>query len=212
MTTDNLITEQKNVYTEYRTAKRNLKKGRDFFDWMKIARGYDFARRAAMRAAGTNNPQGAAYREEFARIDRRERLIDRDDQGREFPSKEDRTYCIKVIENYDAPSYDPRRPSIKAWRDALPETERAKVNHPKRIWTAYQADTEPRAEKIAKRVERAAKGPKENPHIEALADSEVREHEARRQIEALRELLGLIRDAIDLPEDIVAKIDAALRG
>jgi hypothetical protein len=32
------------------------------------------------------------------------------------------------------------------------------------------------------------------------------------QIEALRELLVLICDAVDLPDDIIAKIDAALRG
>jgi hypothetical protein len=32
---------------------------------------------------------------------------DRND-GKEFPSPEDRTYCIKLLENYDAPSYDPR--------------------------------------------------------------------------------------------------------
>jgi hypothetical protein len=37
-------------------------------------------------------PQGAAYREAFAAIDRREKLIDRDDKGHEFPSKEDRSY------------------------------------------------------------------------------------------------------------------------
>src|SRR5262249_37801187 len=109
--------ERKEIYKEYRTAKRNLKKGRDFFDWMKIARGYDQARREAMHRAGTNAPQGAAYREAFAAIDRREKLIDRDDKGKEFPSPEDRTYCIKVLENYDMPSLDPRRPSIKAYRD-----------------------------------------------------------------------------------------------
>jgi hypothetical protein len=92
---------------------------------MKIARGYDQARREAMHRAGTNTPQGAAYREQFAKIDRREKLIDRDDKGGEFPTKEDRTYCIKVLENYDMPSYDPRRASIKTWRDSLAHGERA---------------------------------------------------------------------------------------
>ena len=42
-------------------------------------------------------PQGAAYRAEFAKIDRREKLIDRDDKGKEFPSPKDRTYCIMVL-------------------------------------------------------------------------------------------------------------------
>ena len=60
--------------------------------------------------------------------------------------------------------------------------------------------------------ERAMMQPKENPHLEELADSEVREHSARREIETLRELLALIRKAIELPDDIAAKIDAALRG
>jgi hypothetical protein len=71
----------------------NCQKGRDFADWMKIARGYDQARREAMHLAGANAPRGAAYREAFADIDRREKLIDRDGKGREFPSNEDRTYC-----------------------------------------------------------------------------------------------------------------------
>src|SRR6516164_3260672 len=103
--TDDLTDEQVSVYKDYRSAKKNLKKGRDFADWMKVARGYDQARREAMHHAGSNTPQGAAYRTYFTRIDRRERLIDRDDKGNEFPSKEDRSYCIKVIENYDMPGY-----------------------------------------------------------------------------------------------------------
>src|SRR5262249_11428299 len=77
--------------------KKHLKRGRDFFNWMKIARGYDEARREAMHRAGTNVPQGSAYREEFAKIDRREKLIDRDDKGREFPSPEDRTYTAASL-------------------------------------------------------------------------------------------------------------------
>jgi len=51
-----------------------VKKGRDFLDWMRWRAGYDEARREAMQRAGTNSPQGSAYREEFAKIDRRERL------------------------------------------------------------------------------------------------------------------------------------------
>lgn len=210
-----LSNEQVEQYKRYRTAKRNLRKVRDFADWLEIMRGYDQARSEAMRLAGTNTPQGAAYREQFAKIDKRERLIDRgDDNGRawEFPTREDRTYCVKVLENYDAPSHDPRRPSIKAWRDRLSPGKRALLNHPKRVWSAYQSDTEPRAERDAKRSEREMKGQKANPHIEALAESEVREHDARRQVETLRELLAAVRDFVELPEDIAARIDAALRG
>jgi hypothetical protein len=205
--------ERKTIYQEYRTAKRHLKKGREFIDWLKIARGVDEARREAMNRAGTNMPQGSAYRAEFTKIDRREKLIDRDDKGREFPSPEDRTYCIKVLENYDMPSHDPRRASIKVWRDGLSDSERAKLNHPKRVWTAYWAATEPREEAAAKRIERERKrAAKPDPALDAIGDAVAETHDARRQVEALRELLSLIRDAVDLPEDIVAKIDAALRG
>jgi hypothetical protein len=215
MTADSLTNEQIDVYRKYRTAKKNLRKDREFTDWLKIMRGYDQARSEAMRCAGTNTPQGATYREEFAKIARREKLIDHgvDDNGRrwQFPTKEDRTYCIKVLENYDVPSYDPRRPSVKVWRAGLSPGQRSKLNHPKRVWSSYWTATEPRAEKDAKRVEREMKEPKASPQLEALADSEVREHDARRQIESLRQLLGLIRDAwTDLPDEIAAKIDAVL--
>jgi hypothetical protein len=212
MSADHLSLEE-TTYKEYRTAKKNLKKGRDFADWMKIARGYDQARREAMHRAGANAPQGAAYREAFAGIDRREKLIDRDDKGNEFPSKEDRTYCGKLIENYDVPSHDPRRQSIKAWRDGLSPSERAKLNHPKRVWTAYWTDTEPRAERDAKRIERERRQAtkSDDPMLDALGDAETREHDANRRTETARELLVYIRDHVDLPEDIVSKIEAVLR-
>jgi hypothetical protein len=205
-----LTTEQKTVYKDYRTAKTHLKAGRDFADWMKIARGYDQARREAMHQAGTNAPQGPAYREEFAEIDRREKLIDRDASGKEFPSREDRTYCIKVIENYDMPSYDPRRVSIKAWRDSLPHSERAKLNHPKRVWEAYWARTEPQEEKEAKAAERERKGPKENPFQELVAVAEGERDDARRGEQGLRELLGRILEEVNLPDDLREAIKQAL--
>lgn len=205
--------ERKTVYQEYRTAKRQLRSGREFIDWLKIARGYDQARREAMHRAGTNAPHGAAYSAVFAEIDRKERLIDRDTRGREFPTREDRTYCVYVLENYDAPSHDPRRPSIKTWRASLSDSEGAKLNHPKRVWTAYLAATEPRAETDAKRTEREMRPPKEHPHLAALADAEVREHTARRESEALRELIALIRDELaeQLPPRLHEAITKALR-
>jgi hypothetical protein len=48
--------------------------------------------------------------------------------------------------------------------------------------------------------------------LERVGEAEAPEHDARRQVEALRELLVLIRDHVDLPDDIVAKIDAILGG
>jgi hypothetical protein len=212
MATTEGLSFEATTYKEYRTAKKNLQKGRDFADWMKIARGYDQARREAMHSARANAPQGAAYREAFAAIDRREKLIDRDDKGHEFPSKEDRSYCIKVIENYDVPSHDPRRQPIKAWRDSLSPSERAKLNHPKSVWTAYWARTEPRAEKDAKRMERERRqATKSDSMLEAIGDAETREHDANRRSETMRELLAYIRDHVDLPEDIISKIDVILR-
>jgi len=214
MTANSLTDEQIDVYRKYRTAKKNLRKDREFTDWLKIMRGYDQARSEAMRYAGTNTPQGATYREEFAKIARREKLIDHgvNDNGRpwQFPTKEDRSYCIKVLENYDVPSYDPRRPSVRVWRAGLSPGKRSKLNHPKRVWSAYWTATEPTEEKDAKRTEREMAEPKKNPHLEALAESEVRENSARRLVETLRELLSYIRDHVELPDDVAAKIDAVL--
>jgi hypothetical protein len=219
MTTTTLTDEQISIYKEYRSAKRELKRGRDFVAWMKIARGYDQARNEAMHHAGTNRPQGAAYREQFAKIDRREKLIERDDQGKEFPSPEDRTYCIKVLENYDAASADYRRPSIKAYRNGLSVSARARLNHPKRVWTSYWADTEPREEREAKRKAREMLEPKPHPFQEALAEAEAERHTARReaelfreQLERLRELLRKVLDRGEVPDDLSAEIDAALRA
>jgi hypothetical protein len=218
MTIDHPTLEE-TIYKEYRTAKRNLRKGRDFADWFKIMRGIDQARNEAMGLAGTNTPQGPLYRAAWAKIDKRERLIDRgrdEKTGKEweFPTPEDRTFCIKILENYDMPGHDPRRPSIKTWRDALPPGERAKLNHPKRVWQAYWADTEPRAEKDAKLVERERKRAElpKNPMVDALAVAGTETHHARRENEAARELLTYIRDHVELPDDIIVKIDAVLRG
>jgi hypothetical protein len=69
-----------------------------------------------------------------------------------------------------------------------------------------------RAEREAKRKAREMREPKADPMIEAVADAEAAEHTARRQIEALRELLAVIRDSVELPDEIITKIDAALRA
>jgi hypothetical protein len=63
----------------------------------------------------------------------------------------------RAFDKHDTPSLDPSRKSIKVWRDDLDPGKRAKLNlnHPKAVWCAYWAETEPRAERDAKRVERA---------------------------------------------------------
>jgi hypothetical protein len=39
MTPHDMTEERKAIYKEFRTANRDVKKGRDFLDWMKMARG-----------------------------------------------------------------------------------------------------------------------------------------------------------------------------
>jgi hypothetical protein len=51
-----------------------------------------------------------------------------------------------------------------------------------------------------------------DPMRDKVGEAEAETHAARRQVETMRELLVLIRDHVDLPADIVAKIDAILRG
>src|SRR5262249_55937868 len=74
-----------------------------------------------------------AQRADFAKTDRREKLIDRDDIALIA------SMCSKTTTRR---AHDPRRKSIKVWRDNLSESERAKINHPKRehpqgAWGAF---------------------------------------------------------------------------
>jgi len=68
------------------------------------------------------------------------------------------------------------------------------------------------AEKEAKRAERAMKTPKEeNPHLQALADTEGERDDARRHAEDLRELLGrVLAEVEDLPPELREAITRAL--
>jgi hypothetical protein len=45
--------------------------------------------------------------------------------------------------------------------------------------------------------------------LDKVGEAEAETHDVRRQLEAVRELLALIRDHVDLPED---RIDDALRA
>ena len=58
--------------------------------------------------------------------------------------------------------------------------------------------------------ERAAAAETPACHTSAVAETETRH--ARRETEVLRELLAYIRDHVELPDDLVGKIDAILRG
>jgi hypothetical protein len=203
----------KNIYSDYRAAKKALRRGRDFLDWMKIARGYEAARTEAMQRAHTNVPHGPLYREEFNKVANREKLFDHDIDDHKFPTAEDCNYCIKMLNNYEMPQ-DARRPSIQKWRDGLSMNVRARLNHPKSIWDAYQRQTEPLTEKAAKQKEREHKqGAKaKDPMLEKVGEAEANEHAARRQVEDMREVLAMIRDHVTLPDDIVAKINEILKS
>ena len=147
--------ERKLIYQEYRTAKRKpAGRAATSGDWMKIARCDDEARREATHRAGTNTPQGTTYREEFTKIDHRERLIDRDEQGREFPSPEDRTFCIKVLEKLrcsDLRSAPPLNQGLA--RQPLRHRARQGQSPEARLDLADVANTAPRVEQEAKRTE-----------------------------------------------------------
>jgi hypothetical protein len=85
------------------------------------------------------------------------------------------------------------------------------LNHPKRVWTSYWADTEPKAERDAKRIAREMKPPKESPHLAALADAEVERDASRRETEDLRELLGRVLNEVeDLHPELREAITKAL--
>jgi hypothetical protein len=64
-----------------------------------------------------------------------------------------------------------RRKSVKVWRSDLSDGERGKLNHPKRVWESYWADTEPRAERDAKRIERK-QATTSDPMLDAVGEAE----------------------------------------
>jgi hypothetical protein len=61
----------------------------------------------------------------------------------------------------------------------------------------WKIDTEPVEDKMTRQGNRAAMPRETNPHIEALADAEGREDEARRHAERLRALLGRVLDEVE---------------
>jgi hypothetical protein len=96
-----------------------------------------------------------------------------------------------MVENLHRRVNTRRLKGILAWRaEDLSMNERSKVNHPTVILRRWKKDTEPMEEKRAARLQKEMQEPKQNPHLEVLADAEVREHDARRHAEDLR-LLGL---------------------
>jgi len=93
---------------------------------------------------------------------------------------------MAIFDNLDLPRDTRRLKGILAWRKALDANERARLNHPTAILRRWKADTEPQEEREAKRALKGATSPKENPHLQALADAEGERDAARRHTENLR--------------------------
>ena len=216
--------DRKEIYRQGRLALKHLTQGRDFLDWLNWARAYDEAQREAMQRAGTNSPVGAYYNEAFAKVMAREKLVERkgSEKHKQFPDPETRSFALKMLKNYDFPAEDPRRKAIKVWRDELRTTNPQKygaLNHPKRVWLNWLDDTMPQTERTAReeaRKQRAAeKAAAPDPIAEDLANEEGRHRDTRRELEDLRELLGLILGELEsgtVSEATVERIRAMLRG
>src|SRR5262245_35770759 len=115
------------------------------------------------------------------------------------------------------PSYDPRRISIKAYRDGLSDSERSNLNHPKRVWINYWADTDPEEDKQARRVEQAMAAQKREPltkMADLLAETESARHASQREIATLRQLLKRIINELGetLSPELREAVTCALAG
>jgi hypothetical protein len=111
---------------------------------------------------------------------------------------------MAMFDNLDLPRDTRRLKGILAWRKALDANERARLNHPTAILRRWKADTEPQEEREAKRALKGATSPKENPHLQALADAEG-------EREDLRGLLGRVLNEVeDLSPELREAITRAL--
>ena len=96
-------------------------------DWRDLILALGVGRDIAMRAAGTNRPQGSRYR---AAIGPWLRCygFDRIDEG-------DRSRLVECYENLAA---------INAWRGAQPAEKQAKLNHPRTVLSRWKRSLGPR--------------------------------------------------------------------
>jgi hypothetical protein len=120
---------------------------------------------------------------------------------------------VAMVDNLNHPIDSRRLKDILAWRATLEHNERARLNHPTAILRRWKKDTEPQADKLARKTLRDMQPVKENPHLQALADAEGERDDARHHAETLRGLLGrILREVEDLPPDLKAAIEQALDG
>jgi hypothetical protein len=199
--------DEREVYKRARTAMRNLRKTRDFQWWVDYGTGADTARREAMRAAFTNQPIGKAYNLEHARIMKRERLVDLTDPANPFPDANTRKDAIIMVENLHHPVDTRRLKGILGWREGLTPNERSKLNHPTAVLRRWKKDTEPVEERRAREQVRDQQGPKEDPMLSLVADTERERDDARKHAQDLRGLLGRVLEEV---EDLAPELREAI--
>jgi hypothetical protein len=135
------------VYRRGRAALAGLRHRhiRTFAMWMDWARAFYKARNEAMAAAEIDRPIGARYNQEFDRIVKRERLVDRLGQAphEQFPDPNTRKDCIDLLENYERPQQRERQWGIREYLERLDQNERSKINHPTTVLRRWEYVTEP---------------------------------------------------------------------
>jgi hypothetical protein len=199
--------DEREAYKRARTAMRNLKQTRDFHWWVDYGTGADTARREAMRAAFTNQPIGKAYNLEHARVMKREKLVNLDDPANPFPDANTRKDAIIMVENLHHPVDTRRLKGILGWREGLSQSERSKLNHPTAILRRWKKDTEPVEERRAREQAREQQGPKEDPMLSLVADTERERDDAHKHAEDLRGLLGRVLNEV---EDLAPELREAI--
>ena len=165
-------------------ADRIYRKDVHWTDWTYIGDGLAVGQAKAMRRAGTNRPYGRAYTAAFG-----DWLAER--PWAKNIDKGTRSTLLWVIEH---------RSEVDAWREGLPQNERAKLNHPTTLKRKFDA-----ANRIAAADPSA---PKKETNREAL----VRENEdlwaenakLKRRAENDDSLFDLRRDSVEAIVDTIA--------
>ena len=168
-------------------AEDRIRRGAHWTDWMYVADGFAVGRAKAMRAAGTNQPYGKAYTRAFG-----DWMRERPWAREERIDKGTRSNLLWAADH---------RSEIEAWREALTQGERAKMNHPTTLKRRFEA-----AHKVTAVDPNA-------PKKETTRESLVRENEdlwaenakLKRRVESGDgSLFDLRRDSIDAIVNVIA--------
>jgi hypothetical protein len=119
-------------------AWNDLKKSKDWGHWMIVGESLQAGRNEAMRAAGTNRPEGRGYNELFSQWIDRYKLA-------EIP-KDVRAHLLQLMEH---------RSEIEEYRLSLPLGERLRMNHPTvvlRNWRKLNPDPDKKPRRKAQKV------------------------------------------------------------